>query len=49
MSGNLLKMHVFLGFEPFLSSNNEAELRVVVPSPQLYVQMAGTTDVAVRI
>ena len=49
MSGALLKMHVFLGFEPFLLSKNEAEWRVVVPSPQLYVQIAVTIDVAVRI
>ena len=39
----------FSWFWAFLLSKNEAEWRVVVPSPQLYVQMAGTIDVAVRI
>ena len=31
----LTKLHVFLGFKSFLSSSSEAELRVVVPTPQL--------------
>ena len=49
MSGNLVKLLVFLGFKSFLSSSSEAELRVVVPTPQLWVYMAGTIDVVVRI
>ena len=35
MSGKLIKMHVFLCFEPFLTSNSDAERRVVVPIPQM--------------
>ena len=35
ISGKLIKMHVFLGFEPFLLSNSEAEWRDVVPAPQM--------------
>ena len=42
MSGKLIKMQVSLGFEPFLLSKSEAERRVVVPTPRVYVQMAGT-------
>ena len=49
MIGKLIKMQVFLGFEPFLLSNSEAEWIVVVPTPQVQVQMIGTIDVAVRI
>ena len=35
MSGKLIKMQVSLGFEPFLLSKNEAERRVVVPTPRV--------------
>ena len=49
LGGKLIKMHVFLGFEPILCSNREAERRVVVPKPQMLSHMAGTIDVAVRI
>ena len=48
MGGKLIKMHVFLGFEPFLLSNSEAEWREVVPIPQVYVNAVGTINLAVR-
>ena len=35
MSGNLLKLHVFLGFEPFSLPNREAEWRLVGPLPHV--------------
>ena len=35
MSGKIIKMHVFLCFEPFLTSNSDAERKVVVPKPQM--------------
>ena len=49
MSGKLIKMHVFLEFEPFLCSNRETERRVVVQTPQVQEHMAATIDVAVKI
>ena len=49
MSRNLIKLQVFLGFEPFLLSNSEAEWIVVVPTPQVQVQLIGTIYVDVRI
>ena len=30
-----IKLNVFLGFEPFLLSNCEAERRIIVPKPQV--------------
>ena len=42
-------MHVFLGFEPFLLSNSEAERRVVVPIFKAWVHMVGRNELAVRI
>ena len=35
MSGKIIKMHVFLCFEPFITSNSDAERPVVVPKPQM--------------
>ena len=49
MSEKLIKMQVFLGFEPNLLSNSEAEWSLVVPKPKVYVEMAGTIDVAAKI
>ena len=49
MSGKLIKMHVFLGFEPFLLSNSEAEWRVVVSTPQVLVYLAGTVNLVVEL
>ena len=49
MSGKLINMHIFLGFEPFLLSNCEAERKIIVPKPHVKVHMAGTIDVVVRI
>ena len=49
ISGNLIKLPVFLGFEPFLLSNSESEWREVVSTPLVWVQMLGTIDVAVII
>ena len=48
MSGRLIKMQVFLGFESFLLSNSENEWREVVPTPKVEIHIAGTVDVAVR-
>ena len=48
ISGKLIKLPVFLGFEPFLLSNSEAEWREVVRTPQVYVSAAGTINLAVR-
>ena len=35
ISGKLIKLRVFLSFEPFLLSNSEAEWREVVPTTQV--------------
>ena len=48
MSGKLIKMHVFLVFEPFLLSKR-SRVGVVVPRPQVKVKMAGKIDAFVRI
>ena len=45
MSGKLIIMHVFLGFEPYLLTSSEAEYRVAVSASHFKVQMAGTVDV----
>ena len=49
ISGNLVKLHIFLGFENFILSNSETERKVVFPKTQVNVQMIVTIDVAVRI
>ena len=52
MSGKLIKIHVFLvflGFEPFLLSNSEAEWRLVVSTPQVLVYLAGTVNLVVEL
>ena len=48
ISGNLTKLPVFLGFEPFSLSNSESEWKLVVPTPDSKVQKAFKIDVAVR-
>ena len=49
MSGKLIKMHVFIGFEPFLLSYSEAERIVEVPTTQVCIHMAVKLDMVVRI
>ena len=48
MSVKLIKMDVFLGFEPFMLSSSEVEWSVAVPTPQVYVNAAGAINLAVR-
>ena len=49
MSGKLIIMHVFLGFEPYLLTSSEAECRVAVSASHFKVHMAGTVDVNARV
>ena len=42
-------MHVFLVFEQFLLSNIDADWRVEVPTPQVWVHVAGKFDMADKI
>ena len=49
MSGKLIIMHVFLGFEPYLLTSSEAECRVAVSASHFKVDMAGTVDVNARV
>ena len=49
ISGKLIKLPVFLGFEPFLLSNSEAEWRELVSTPLVQVHKDVTIDVDVRI
>ena len=52
MSGKIIKLYVFLvflGFEPFLLSNSEAEWRLVVSTPQVLVYLAGTVNLVVEL
>ena len=48
IEGETKRMHVSLGFEPYLLSNSEAEWREVVPKTQVLNRAAGTIDVFVR-
>ena len=48
MSGKSIKIHVFPWYKPLLLSNRIAEWKLVVPTPQAKVQMAGTVGVVVR-
>ena len=49
MSGKLIIMHVFLGFEPYLLTSSQAKCRVAVSTSHFKVHMAGTVEVNARV